>query len=235
MGTSHSLADVCHCPSFSLREFEATLLHQTMLRETGLGGIDYRGHRKRISTAFALFGASPDTPSPHYVFAHVFAPHPPFVLAEDGDSRHPRRLFSINDGNAFRGSEQEYRSGYRAQATYISEMVIQVVDRIIANSFTRQRDPVIILHGDHGPRLEWDLADARNTDASEALPVLLAIRWAPSSTRAEHPRSLVNVYRAFFRRYLNSAVPLLPDKGFLSSFSRPYDLLEVNLQRLHDR
>jgi len=57
---------------------------------------------------------------------------------------------------------------------------------------------VIIIHGDHGPRSHWDVDHAGNTDASESLPIFLAIRWLGTGTTPGVPvTSLVNVYREF--------------------------------------
>jgi hypothetical protein len=38
----------------------------------------------------------------------------------------------------------------------------------------------------------------------------------------------VNVYRTLFNRYFDQAIPLLPDRGFVSSFTKPYDFIEVD-------
>jgi hypothetical protein len=92
-----------------------------------------------------------------------------------------------------------------------------------------QRDPLIILHGDHGPRREFDADDADGTDASESLPVFLAIRWPRSSRSGRPVRSLVNVYREVFSRYFGASLELLPDRGFVSSFREPFRFVEVTL------
>ena len=155
------------------------------------------------------------------------APHPPFVLDAEGKDVIPPRTFSFNDGDSYEGSSEEYRRGYRNQAEYVSARLVAVVNHLLMISRNAGREAVIVINGDHGPRLGWDTDEAEKTDAGESVPVLLAIKWASTGANEIAPRSLVNVYRSLFRRYFNAEVELLPDRSFVSSFRQPYRLLEV--------
>ena len=122
--------------------------------------------------------------------------------------------------------------GYAEQVQYVAGRLLEVSRSIDANYRKTGRRAVVIIHGDHGPRAQWDVIDAAKTDPSESLPVLLAIRWADGGRQEPAPGSLVNIYRAFFRRYFDAELALLPDRGFVSSYSKPYQFIEVDINAL---
>jgi hypothetical protein len=156
------------------------------------------------------------------------APHLPFVFDQHGRDAVPPHTLSFDDGTWFGGRSDEYVEGYRNQATFIAARVIEVIDHILRISRAAGRDPVIIVHSDHGPRLRFDGDDASKSDSSESLPILLAIRWSESGSRPpDRVASLVNVYRAVFDRYFSASLGRLPDRAWMSSFRYPYKLLEV--------
>ena len=228
---SHPLADVCECSRPLVGEFESSLIRLTPLGDLGLAGWDHAPHRRKLlRTLHALEQLGPSD-QPRLLLAHIMAPHPPFVFDSHGDPVNPPRVFTLNDGTFFAGSESEYRSGYRAQATFIASRLPGIAAHLLEVSKSRGREAVIVIHGDHGPRLQFDAHDASRTVGAESLPVLLAIRW-PGSESAPVVTSLVNVYRAIFRRYLNPGLELLPDRSYLSSFDRPYEFIEVDLATL---
>jgi len=226
--SEHPLADACYCGYPLFGEFESTAAKATPLSAIGFAGLDYRAHRRKIADAFARLEALPARTGPRYVLAHIMSPHPPFVWDSQSREVHPAGAFSLNDGTAYRGSRADYLKGYSEQERYVAERLKAVAERLERESRRLGRDAVIIIHGDHGPRQLWDVVDATKTDGSESLPVLLAIRWAGTGHATPAPRSLVNVYRALFNRYFDQAIPLLPDRGFVSSFSKPYDFIEVD-------
>jgi hypothetical protein len=45
----------------------------------------------------------------------------------------------------------------------------------------------------------------------------------------EPPKSLVNVYRTLFSRVFGMDLPPLPDRGYVSGFNTPYDLIPVDM------
>jgi hypothetical protein len=136
----------------------------------------------------------------------------------------------------FAGSRAEYEQGYRDQAQYVAARLLRVVDRFEHISRQHGRGAVIIVHGDHGPRLHFHASDAQRTDPGESIPILLAIRWAATPSNGGRPvASLVNVYRELFSRYFHADLELLPDRSFVSSFLEPYRFLEIRATELHPR
>jgi hypothetical protein len=224
---SHRLADRCECDYPWFGEFESIIVQSTPFGDLGLAGIDYRPHRNKVRRTFDALESLAPPGRPRFVFAHVMAPHPPFVFDAGGHDRAPSRAFSLDDGSMFRGSFADYQHGYREQATYIAARVVRVVEHIEQLSRAAARESVVIIHGDHGPRARFHATDPARTDASESLPVLLAIRWARAGESDRPVVSLVNVYRSFFRRYFNADLAQLPDRSFVSSFLRPYQFHEI--------
>jgi hypothetical protein len=229
--TESRQATSCWCPPTLFGEFESTVLYATPFRAWFPGSFDYIPHDARTEQVLARFAASVSSRRgmPRYTFAHVLSPHPPFVRQNDGTFSPPRRAFSFRDGTMYPGAAAEYRNGYAQQARYIMRRVVEIASTL------QREDPtaVVIISGDHGPRLRFDAADARRTDAGEVLPIFLAIRWGASGPAAARMvGTLVNLYREILRRYLNVPLPQLPNRSYVSSFRTPYDLLEVDRRRL---
>lgn len=218
-------ATMCRCHPVILGEFEANIVYGTPFRSILPGDVDYLPHRNRIEGTLDAFAASAgDRGSrPRYTFAHVLSPHPPFIFKADGTFAPPARAFTIFDADLFPGDAAEYRAGYRNQATYLLHRAATIAAALAAS------DPsaIVIISGDHGPRLEFSAVDARRTDPDEVLPIFLAIRWGTGTADAPHVGSLVNLYRAVLNRALGTSLAALPPRSYISSFTRPYRLLQA--------
>lgn len=96
------------------------------------------------------FDHLPDTATmqgPLFVFAHIFAAHPPFVFDSAGNIvKQKRRSFW------WRGplDKWEWMNDYSEQITFINDKLMAALDEILDAS---QTPPVIIISGDHGSRL----------------------------------------------------------------------------------
>jgi hypothetical protein len=174
---------------------------------------------------FDRLGETAVLPSPKFVFAHVIAPHPPFVFDADGNPVQPNRDFGIHDGVVFGTTRAEYIAGYRDQLTYLNTRVLAAVDAILAGSTTT---PIIIIQGDHGPGayLEWDSVE--DTCLRERHSILNAY-LVPEEVRTELYDSItpINSFRVLFDTLFDSHFGTLPDKSYFSAWKRPYDLIEV--------
>src|ERR1051325_7910786 len=114
-------------------------------------------HRLNVRGAFQNLGSVPNLPYPKFVFTHILAPHPPFVLGENGEPVYPPDPFSLDDASWLLNSisREQYEHGYISQLKYINKRTLQAIDDILSKS---KRRPIIILQGDHGSRmnLDWD-------------------------------------------------------------------------------
>jgi hypothetical protein len=218
------VADRCDCPQLWFSEPEVGALTLTPLKVLLHFGLGQERFFRRSLHVFEAFERSRFEAVPRYVYAHVMLPHPPFVADERGEFTNPRRPLSGADGTYFPGTAEEYRAGYRAQATFTFRRTLAAVARVAAQSEREARDTLIIVHGDHGPRLGFDARDPTAESGRYSLPVLLAIRWPRGVEPREAPRSLVNVYRTVFRDVFGYALPALADRAYVSGFSRPYAL-----------
>lgn len=216
----------------AVRAFNALLLDTTPLGALlpQAGQSDYDQHREQIVSAFDHLSEAPALPGPKFVFAHVLAPHPPFVLGPRGEAITPpsRRPYSLDDASDFlrRDSPATYQREYIGQLAYVNRRVLQAIDAIYARSARR---PIIIVQGDHGPRLHLDWQRLDKTDPREAFNILNA--YALPDASAPHvfydKISPVNSFRLLFNHYFGARYARLPDRSYYSPSRRPYDLTDV--------
>lgn len=207
--------------------FEAILLDTTLFRAY----LDYRlergdarffehtysEQRDRIHTIFSTLKQVPNWAGPHFVFAHVIAPHPPFVFGPNGDPLTPSYPYSLADHHddfVKFGTRQDYATGYVGQAKYINKLVEDSVSTILANS---DPQPIIIIQGDHGPGAFYttdSLADTYLPDRASNLNAYLV----PSSMKGDLYPSItpVNSFRLVFKDVLGTQLDLLPDETYFS-------------------
>ena len=105
------------------------------------------------------------------------------------------------------------------------ENCTEEIDEILARSST---PPIILLFGDHGPRmgLFWEDADA--TDQREALSNLAALHLPGGGDANLYPGiSPVNFFRVILSHYFGAALPLLEDRSYFSSHKFPYRFIDV--------
>jgi hypothetical protein len=196
-------------------------------------------HRDGLQFVFDNLGGVARLPeSPKFVFAHILAPHPPFVFNKTGQSVEAQGTFSHNDGDWLIGPEnmsrKEYRRDYVEQLQYVNDRMLRAVDQILSES---ERPPIIFLIGDHGPRsgLYWE--DAESTNVQECMSILFACHL-PDHVGEEdfYPNmSLVNAYRVVFNHYFGADLDRLPDKNYFSTALYPYRFQEVTKRVLSGR
>ena len=220
-------ADECRCEQYGLHEIEATAINLTPLRVLLPDRWTYGAHRLKVEAAFRHARSVAKDVRPTLLFAHVLAPHPPFVFHADGRPRANRaRLFTLTDGSQYHGSREEYVAGYRDQAQYIAREVLTLVDAILAQPGP---SPVIVLHGDHGPGSTRDAEYVTGESARERMGIFSAYRLPGNEPAALGPDvSPVNGLRVVANRYLGTALPPLPDLSFASTWDQPYRFVLVD-------
>jgi hypothetical protein len=218
-------------PILSLNEFERALVAATPL-DVVLNLVESRHgdivHRRRIEFAFENLPVAADEPPSAFTFAHIIAPHPPFVFAPPEATA--GAMVPLADGDHVIGGDglsvEQYRAAYRAQVAAVNLRVLATVDAILANG----RESIIILQGDHGPGslLRWDERIPEPAAARERLGILLALRLPAAETALCRPgMTPSNLVRELGHQLLGSDVKPRPDRSFFSTWSRPYDFVEI--------
>lgn len=226
--TRNDTADLKLYEGSTISSFETNLLGLSALQSDRRVGVnEYDGHRRSVRTAFESLCAAPRLPYPKFVFAHIAAPHPPFVFGANGEARNPVPLQVGEDGSWLlkHFTPQQYRDGYVSQVQYINGRVLQTVDAILKGS---SRPPIIILQGDHGSRLHLDWESLAKTDLREPFSILNAYH-VPASVRPYlYPRiTPVNTFRVLLTHRFGAKYPLLPDRSYYSTAAQPYNFVDV--------
>jgi hypothetical protein len=164
-------------------------------------------------------------PESTFVFAHIIAPHPPFVFGPDGRVRSEDGTpFMFNDGDHYPRSREDYVHGYRDQTAFVIQRLMTLVEYLLSKPGPA---PVIIFHGDHGPgsMLRWE--DPQATDQTERMSIFAAY-YFPEGQEGLYPTvTPLNGARMLANRYFGAALPLQQDKSFLSTWSRPYEFIPI--------
>jgi hypothetical protein len=214
----------------SLSEFQNVLFNTTPLplfANWSLNVSLYDLHRNRILEIFRTLASFQYDKPPYFVFAHILAPHPPFVFGRDGEPITPSYDYSIKDGSHLHGTTeadiQSYIQSYRSQLSFINQKVIEAVDGILASS---QTPPVIILESDHGSKALTDWESADDTYLKETMGVLNAIYLPGGDYRGFYPGiSPLNTFILLFNRVLGTGIQPLDNKSYFSTWKNPYDFI----------
>jgi len=230
--TEIETADVYLSPHPSpLNELEGLLLSNTLLQlpleitgqEAYLPG--YRAHQERILYAFETLSQLPAVTGPKFVFAHIIAPHPPFVFDRTGASIQPDRTYFLGDADGYRGNTAEYLRQYVDELTFINTLLQQTLDAILAASET---PPIILIQADHGPGayLQWESAE--DSCLWERFSIFSAY-YLPgdASARLYETITPVNSFRVIFDAYFGTDLGLLPDRSYFSTWNKPYAFQDV--------
>jgi hypothetical protein len=217
-------------PNSGFSEFENELLTTTPI-PTFLeimplkSQFDY--HRENIVYTIQHLKDAIEIETPVFVFAHVMAPHPPFVFGASGEPIQPARRFDFSDGSLFTtfASREEYIDGYRNQLTYINSQIKIALEEVLAGS---QKPSIIILQGDHGPGSMLDNSRVDNTNVRERMSILNAYYFPDNLYPNLYPEiSPVNTFRVILNRYFDTDYELFEDRSFFSILARPYKLYDV--------
>jgi hypothetical protein len=149
-------------------------------------------HHDQVVFALDQLEQVPLLPGKKFVYAHIVAPHAPFVFSPDG------RFDSTGAVNP----------GYLHAISYVNSRVIPIVKSIIEKS---RVPPVIIIQGDHG----WDADHRMQILNAYYLPNGGSEKVYPTITP-------VNSFRTVFNQYFGDAYPKLDDVSYFSADEAPY-------------
>jgi hypothetical protein len=197
-----------------LNGFEAMFLRSTAvlvltdaalkfdLLERVLPDVDYPRKIWREKALFTLsqlaFDKVPSIQGPKFVYAHVILPHPPYVFGPNGEVVEER----LDDMDI---------PGYRGQLIFTNAQIQPILHELIELS---EREPVIILQGDHGLRFTPE----------ERMAILNAYYLPGNASDQLYPTiSPVNSFRLVFNSYFGAEYELLEDVSYFSKYNHPYD------------
>ena len=213
------------------------LLFRTTILEAVLQADTFRYAQRRQQLSYVidhlpLVAERQNGRPPRFVFAHVLAPHPPFVWNARGEAvnqtyPHNDEDFSITLNSS---SHREYQRGYVGQVQALNAKVLRAIDGIRARG---RSDSVIVIQGDHGPSV-GRFGDAAS-DVATRMAILNALSLPPASStkplranqRPYESLSPVNNFRVVFNRAFDENLPLLPDRAYFSPYLDPYDFSDV--------
>lgn len=187
----------------------------------------FDAHRTRLLGVFDNLDSVARLPFKKFVFAHLLAPHPPFVFGPNGEPVQQNTGFTFSDGSWLLQmiTREEYKKGYIDQLQYVNRRTLQAIDAILAQS---KRPPIIIVQGDHGSRMNLDWDSLEKTDLREPFSILNAY-YVPSRVRASlyDTISPVNSFRIVLNDVFGAHYPLLPDRSFYSTADQPLAFTDV--------
>ncbi len=202
--------DTTHDPHYRFDEFTYLLMSQSMLAamtdrwmQTNANHY-FLGHQYFFDYIKQFPDRYNDSVSPRLLYAHVMAPHLPYVFDRDGN-------FNVNPTNYWEYrqlSPETLRKLYFEQYLYVSDQILEISDIIIKNS---PNPPVIMLFSDHGPRLE----SAGVSDKEHHHRVLNAVYFPDGQYDALNDSiSPINSMRVLFNKYFDTGYGMLNEYIF---------------------
>jgi hypothetical protein len=221
--------------AYPVTAFESILIDHSMARVLShipalnktLIEMPYDTHRRHILFTFDKLQDVPALDGDYFVYAHIIAPHPPFVFDEKGGVVTHDTPFTLNDANYYirDHSQRNYIAGYRRQIQYVNKLVLETIDAILTRSTI---PPIIIIQGDHGPGAYLHWGSLEQTIPGERFGILNAYYFPDGNYSLLYPSiSPVNSFRVLFNQFFAADYPLLPDRHYYSSWSFPFDFIEV--------
>jgi hypothetical protein len=205
------------------REATRSDLRRSYIRTTALGLViaDDAWDAEHMNRTLAGLEQVPDRAAPTFAFAHIIAPHWPYVLAADCKRLTGRR-------RTRRSSKEQL---YIEQLQCVNRLLLKVVTTLVQRS---SPPPIILLQGDHGTNsLHYSRAKTARAvspaQARERFGTFGAFyvpegghRWFSDSV------TIVNVLQKVLAHYFNADIRPAPDELYMSLERTPYDFAPVD-------
>lgn len=214
-------ADVYMTSGAFFDEFQNGLINTTPISAVlSVLHYQYDLHRRKILYTFDHLVDFSETEEPVFVFAHILAPHPPFVFGRHGEEINPEARFSLMDWRW-----DQYEEDYIEQLIFINGKVRETIDGILSRS---ARPVIIILQADHGPGSTLDWGDPGYSYIRERMSILNAYLLTNNGNDNLYDDiTPVNTFRIIFNDYFNTDYELLDDESYISTWDHPYKLINV--------
>ena len=155
-------------------------------------------HRSLVLHIFEHLPDATQLDAPTFVFAHILAPHPPYVFGPHGEPVESKKTH-------FSYEQDEFIAAYRDQVSHVNMRLKAVIKEILSRS---PEPPIIIVQADHG-------AAYRNTTIQARFPILNAYYFPDQSYDALYADiTPVNTFRVVFNEYFGTNYPLLEDRSY---------------------
>ncbi len=194
-------------------ELRITVLRTTLLRRAFAGDTIETPVTRHILRTFSALQDVPEDPAPTFAFAHVLAPHIPYLFDEwCRPLKHPIPDYREAD-------TPRQRAAYLGQVRCVDRQVLGLVSTLLRRSSPA---PVIVLLGDHGPRFSdvgFYAHPGRVSTAfvRERFGAFGAFYLPGGGASAFHePVTLVNVMGNVLRYYFGAELPPSPDSMYVS-------------------
>jgi hypothetical protein len=188
----------------------------------------YTNLRNNILFTFEKLPNLGDENAPRFIFAHIIAPHFPFVFGPNGEFSYQTKAFSLDETGGFVGNRQTYIDGYIDELIYVNKRLLETVKQIIANS---ERPPIIIIQADHGAHanmVEGDPDPLPVPFYEERFAILNAYYLPNCETEQLYADiSPVNSFRAVFNACFGQDFNFLEDISYFSKYNSPYKFIDV--------
>lgn len=178
----------------------------------------YDIHRQQILFSFESLKKTVTLESPSFVFAHIVAPHPPFVFDSNGESVQPDRTYNLRDSDFYEGSVDDYITGYRGEVEFINRNLVETISIILDNA---DSTPIIIIQGDHGPGAYFDSTwSENNVCLSERTGILNAYLFPEEAIQKLYSGiTPVNSFRIILNTLFLTEFEMLRDINYYVDFS----------------
>ncbi|MBT3456069.1 hypothetical protein HN446_03320 [bacterium] len=154
--------------------------------------------------------------APFFVFCHILSPHRSFVFSSTGNME---SIISLD-------IPSDYKKNYPNEIKWLSREIMDIIDTILLKS---DREPIIIIQGDHGSKLSyivWDTASKKNIanyslfrdfalkiHMKERLSILNTY-YLPGEAKNLLYETItpVNSFRIILNYYFGAKLPILEDR-----------------------
>lgn len=179
-------------------------------------------HRERLHYIFDHLPDYASSRTPLFVFAHILAPHEPFVFDEAGQAVDDTRGGAFGAGMR---AGDDYVTKYRRQLRFVTKRIQKTIDDILTLS---PEPPIIILQSDHGP---VQRPSGEYGNLHERMGILYASHVPHGGGEQLYPGiTPVNTFRIVLNQYFHANLPLLRDESFFSTYDRPLKFVDVTKQ-----
>ena len=215
-----SIADLnVSCSPFS--EFDFLLIKASILSPFSI----YGSIQARILCQFESIKKIASNGS-DFIFAHIVAPHPPFIFDKNGGNIIIPKISSlVSNDNAW--ADQK---AYIEQLQFVNFKTLELVDSI-KNKYDKDNF-IIIIQSDHGPAsLGNELMSNPSDNLIKERMGILNSYYVPREfeTSLYEKITPVNSFRIILSELFNMDLPILKDKSFFTSYRN--STLQINKQQ----